>query len=242
MKQNGQRMIATTEREDGIVPRYSRFDRKQRKNLSLYVESESPDDEGTDTSSENSAYPASLSTEPKTFRWRGGFALALVCVCGLGLLGGTYFARQRQALPALNEATLQGTWALQSIGSDPVGPEVASTVISQKISFAGGKLHGETVLRGDSPATAATLPFPDETVTRVVSSPDGHEVTATWDGSYTWLDERRLEFQVGKAKFLIAAHLDPNSHQLQLDQDAILTYRGLAHYQAAPAASAPQTR
>src|SRR5436309_2199562 len=88
VKQNGQRVMGTTEREDDIVPRYSRFDRKRRHGSAFTPGIEPVTEEGTPGSPEASDASAAVSSNPKTLRWRVGFFLILVCFCGFGLAGG----------------------------------------------------------------------------------------------------------------------------------------------------------
>ena len=170
---------------------------------------------------------------------RNRWQLILAGVCVIGILGGARLARNRARESGnrlWNESALTGTWELKTVGNDPVGPDKDSAVLSQRVTFTAGKLRGETHLRGDVPATAA-LPFPDASVHKVQSSLDGHDITVTWDGTYTVEDNGRIGLHVGKAFYFALGSWRNGGQTLQFDHDLVLTYQGATRYQ--PASDAP---
>jgi hypothetical protein len=156
----------------------------------------------------------------------------LAAVCALGVLIGARIAHLHSGLPAppLTAQALAGTWELESVNGDPVGPNADSVLLAQRITFQGGKLQGETHLRADTAAATTSMPFPDASVRSVQASADGHEVTVSWDGAYTLRQGRTLQFQVGKASYQATITLNPAAHTLTLDHDAILTFPGPTRY------------
>ena len=165
----------------------------------------------------------------------GRVQLALATVCCVGVFGGAHLSRAGGASDgaALSQTRLNGAWELQSVGGDPVGPAVESGVVSQRIEFADGKIQGETHLLAASASATTAMPFPDLSVSRVVESDDGHEITVYWNGTCALLPNNRLDFHIGKAQYPLAAHFDPQTMGLEMEQDAILTYKGAAHYRMA---------
>lgn len=169
-----------------------------------------------------------------------GLRTLIAGVGALGACGGLYVFNTQQAKPAftLSEETLAGTWELQAVGTDPVGEKTDSMLLSQRVTFAKGRLHGETHLRADTTAASTAMPFPDQTATDVKTSADGHEVAVSWDGKYKVLENNRLELSVGKAQYRLAATIDSKARQLTMDHDAVLTFKGATHYGAALSVSA----
>ncbi len=74
------------------------------------------------------------------------------------------------------------------------------------------------------------MPFPDLSVAEVQESADSHTVTVTWRGTYAVLPNSRLDLRIGKAQYKLAGKFNPQTHLLELEQDAILTYKGAALY------------
>ncbi len=166
-------------------------------------------------------------------RKRGRLQAYLAAFCALGVFVGVRMAHKSHpgAVSALAR-TLNGTWTLQSVNGDPVGPNADSVVLSQQITFQDGKLHGETHLRADTAAATTAMPFPDDSVRSVHAGADGHDVTVVWDGSYTLQENHILALQVGKASYRAVVTLHPAAHTLELDHDAILTFPGPTRYLA----------
>jgi hypothetical protein len=92
------------------------------------------------------------------------------------------------------------------------------------------KIQGETQMRASSDAATTAMPFPDESVSHVEAGADGYAVTLKWEGTCRVLPENRIEFQIGKASYKASVSFDPKTNQLELDHDAILTFKGPAHY------------
>ncbi len=166
----------------------------------------------------------------------GRVQLGLAVVCCIGVFGGAHLSRAGGAEggAALSQTRLDGVWELQSVGGDPVGPDVESGVISQRIVFANGKIQGETRLLAASVSATTAMPFPDLSVSRVTESEDGHDVVVYWNGTAVLLPNNRLDFRIGKAQYPLAAHFNPQTNALEMEQDAILTYKGVAVYRIAP--------
>jgi hypothetical protein len=178
----------------------------------------------------------------RTARRRGRLQAFLAAFCALGVFMGVRMAHTHRGrvVPSLSEQALAGTWELRTVHGDPVGPDVDSVVLSQRIHFQDGRLQGETRLHADTAAATTAMPFPDESVRSVRAGADGHEVTVTWDGSYILRDNRILELHIGNATYRAAVTLDPAAHTLMMDHDAILTFPGPTRYQALSQASLPE--
>lgn len=167
----------------------------------------------------------------------GRVQVGLAVVGAIGVFVGTRLSR---AQPVRNDspltaAAVDGTWELLSVGDDPIGPNVESGVLSQKVIFGHGAVQGETLLLANSAAGTASMPFPDLSVASVQDSADGHTVTVTWRGTYAVLPNNRLDLRIGKAQYKLAGKINPQTHLLELEQDAILTYKGAALYRASQA-------
>ena len=165
----------------------------------------------------------------------GRVQLALATVCCVGVFGGAHLSRAGLAGDgaALSPERLNGAWELQSVGGDPIGPDVESGVLSQHIVITDGKIQGETRLLASSASATTAMPFPDLSVSRVTESDDGHDITVYWNGTCALLPNNRLQFHIGKAQYPLAAHFDTQTNGLVMEQDAILTYKGAAHYRMA---------
>lgn len=170
---------------------------------------------------------------PEVLRLRGRMQAFLAAAVALGIFCGTHIATHRHTdLSILSDRTLQGRWDLLSVGGEPIGPKVASGVLSQQLFFDHGKLHGETRLLASTPAGATQMPFPDQSVKQVRVSPEGYDAVATWEGSYRLLDAHQMALYVGQARYLVRGSIDPKAHALILDHDAILTYQGASRYKS----------
>lgn len=173
----------------------------------------------------------------RRMRQRGRLHTLLAGAGALGLFLGVHLTHRPGVRETpLSEQTLDGAWELTAVNGDPVGPKADSTVLSQRITFRQGRAFGETVLRARSEVATTALPFPDQSVRRVIASPDGHDVTVKWDGAYTLLENRRLELHFGAATYRAAVTLAPNARSLRFDHDAILTFPGPTDYRALSAA------
>ena len=160
--------------------------------------------------------------------------VGLAIVGAIGVFAGARLSRAHTVSgdSALTAAAVDGTWELQSVGDDPIGPNVESGVLSQKVVFGHGAVQGETRLLAASAAGTTTMPFPDLSVADIQESADSHTVTVTWRGTYTVLPNSRLDLRIGKAQYKLAGKINFHTHLLELEQDAILTYKGAALYRS----------
>ncbi|HZO88272.1 MAG TPA: hypothetical protein VFB38_08025 [Chthonomonadaceae bacterium] len=167
---------------------------------------------------------------------RGRRQFGLMVIGAVGVLVGMRMgpAHRGAQAPAWTERTLAGTWELQSIKGDPVGPNADSVILSQRVTFQAGKLTGETHLRANTDAATTAMPFPDQSVRKVIPGALSQDVTVTWDGTYKLLDRNRIELQIGKANYRAAVTLNPQAHTMEADHDIILTYPGPARYRSLP--------
>lgn len=162
----------------------------------------------------------------------GRVQVGLALVCCVGVFSGAHLSQAKNAKEAasLSAEQLNGTWELQSVGGEPIGPDVESGVISQKMTIANGKVKGETRLLAASAAATTSMPFPDLSIAHVEESADGHEVRAAWNGTITLLPNDRVELRIGKTQYRLGVHFNPKTLGLEMEQDAILTYKGIAKY------------
>jgi hypothetical protein len=159
------------------------------------------------------------------------------CLAGLFVVGvfsgvGISDGRIRAEATPITEQALTGAWELTSVAGAPVGPNMPSAVMSQKVTFQNGVVTGVTRLRPGSVAATTAMPFPDASVTQIYTNPTSQEVVVTWDGTYRLLRDGCIEVKLGTRRFRIGARYNPVSRALEMDHDAILTYRGGASYHA----------
>lgn len=173
-----------------------------------------------------------------TARGRSRVQTLMALICAVGVFVGVRMShvRSKTAAPAQSAQSVEGTWELRTINGDPVGQKADSVILSQRMTLRGGRIEGETRLPADTPAATTSMPFPDESVEKVEASADGHEVTVSWSGTYSRKSDRVLELQIGQAAYRAALTLDPVARTLEMDHDAILTFKGPARYQAVPTA------
>jgi hypothetical protein len=165
-------------------------------------------------------------------RWRSGWLAGLVAV---GILAGTGVAEtplRTQGIP-LSEQALAGVWELESLAGELVGPNMSSAVLSQKVQFHNGAVTGETRLRPGTAAATTDMPFPDASATQIYTNPTTKEVTVIWDGAYRLLNDGSIEMHLGPHRTRIRARYNRVTRSLEMDHDAILTYKGGACYHAA---------
>ncbi len=186
----------------------------------------------TDTQEEpDSSEETSKISDPKERRTLRVRILAfLVCVlAGFAVIRMTMRA-SADTESAVTQRALNGVRTLHSVNGDPVGPTAAYVIATQDITFRDGKFHGLTMLRADTDAGTSVLPFPDETVTRVVASADGRWLNVYWDGTFSIIDDRRIELRIGKAAYLATVDIRPSQHTVAFNHDPILTFHGEARY------------
>ncbi|HLJ54828.1 MAG TPA: hypothetical protein VKT77_07280 [Chthonomonadaceae bacterium] len=131
---------------------------------------------------------------------------------------------------------LDGTWELAAIGEQPVAAGSPSGVVSQRVIFGGGRLRGETVYSPSAAGGGTRLPFPDESVDRVSSSPDSPNLRLLWGGTYQIDSHRQVTLHVGKAVYFASASFRAAGQTMELNQDVILTLPGAGKYRRVTAA------
>jgi hypothetical protein len=154
-----------------------------------------------------------------------------ICAFGIAILIRTM---QNSAIPTKAPAeALDGTWELKSLNGLPIGETTSSAIVSQRVSFREGKIRGETLIRANTDAATSAMPFPDESVTKVLSNSDETGVRVLWNGTYDLDEHQQLALHIGKAIYFIKVTRQPDTHSLELNQDTILTVHGTAKYQRA---------
>jgi hypothetical protein len=140
---------------------------------------------------------------------------------------------------------IEGTWELSNLSGTAPGEGQLSGVLWQRVAFRAGRVRGETMILTDSTAAGQKLPFPDETVDKVVPNSDGGGVRVIWSGSYE-LEKDQVTLHIGKAIYFVRLAWRAGGEALEFNQDVILTYAGAAGYGRAnsihttrPAASVP---
>lgn len=162
---------------------------------------------------------------------RGRLQVLLAAACALGVFAGVRVQKSNaETARTLTEQALAGTWELRALDGTAIGPNSPTALLSQRLTFQNGRLHGETRLRADSEAATLTMPFPDSSVDAVTPSPDGYLVTVRWSGSYKPVRANLVALKVGKAGYRVKITPLPGTRALELDHDAILTYKGAARY------------
>lgn len=144
----------------------------------------------------------------------------------------------RHSATRVTARVLEGSWELQRIAGTPPGA-YARGLLSQRVTFRGRRLFGETRLRLDATVAPFVMPFPDASVDRVVWSRNGQEATVYWQGTYRVRNHRNIDLRVGRARYRTNVLWKPDALALQLDHDVILTYPGPAIYR--PVRSRPGT-
>ena len=185
-------------------------------------------------SAEFSSHPISslgkplLNAEVVQRRVRIQSVLTVLCAVAILAVSGYRALRSGKSSDALSAQTVAGTWELQSISGQTIGEKSRSGVVLQRISLRDGRISGETHLKPSADA-AQPLPFPDESVSKVNTEPNGNTLVR-WNGTYSVVDGKRFALQIGKAAFFIPAHRNPQTLLLSCDNDLILTAQGTAVY------------
>lgn len=137
--------------------------------------------------------------------------------------------------------TVEGTWELSSVGGAPAGPDGHSVVLWQRLALRGGKIRGETLVSSVPDGAVAKLPFPDDSVEKVVPNADETGFRVLWSGTYQIDEHRQLTAHIGNAVYFVKADLRDSGQTLEFNQDIILTLPGTARYRhaASPAARRP---
>ncbi|MCS6776922.1 MAG: hypothetical protein RMJ43_10020 [Chloroherpetonaceae bacterium] len=168
---------------------------------------------------------------------------AFAVVAGSAVFAWIGWGVRQSTRPAATRVTarvLEGSWELQMIDGASPGTD-ARGLLSQRVTFQGRRLSGETRLRLETAAVPFIMPFPDASVDRVVWSRDGREATVYWQGTYRVRSHRNLDLHVGKARYRTNVLWKPDTLTLQLDHDVILTYPGPAIYRPVRPRAGTQT-
>jgi hypothetical protein len=160
---------------------------------------------------------------------RAGAALILITGAGVGAWLYINSARSNAA----DAPTLDGTWELSRLNGAAIGEASPAGIVSQRIALRAGKLRGETVVRFNSDAPTAPMPFPDETVDQVIPSADESGLRVLWSGTYRVDDGGQMTLRIGKAVYFVKMKWRSEHQALEFNQDVILTVHGDAHYRRA---------
>jgi hypothetical protein len=151
-----------------------------------------------------------------------------------------------------NPPDIEGTWELSALCGAVPGEDHLSGVLRQRVSFRDGTVRGETLVKTELSTLGQKLPFPDESVDKVVPNVDGSGVRVLWSGTYE-VDKDQVTLHIGKAIYFVRLTWKSGGEAIDFNQDVILTYAGAAAYGRAsslrgaraaaaqsPARSAPQ--
>ena len=166
----------------------------------------------------------------------GRVQVGLALVCCVGVFSGAHLSKANNAKEAvaLSAEQLDGTWELQSVGEEPIGPDVESGVSCAENDHCAWQSARRNPSAGDKRGgNHVPCRFPTSVwrMSRQVS--DGHEVRVAWNGTVAILPNSRVELRIGKAQYRLAVHFNPKTLGLEMEQDAILTYKGIAKYRTA---------
>jgi hypothetical protein len=167
----------------------------------------------------------------------GKFARIIIgCALLAASAGGAFLFVNGGGPGVSNPPSLEGTWELATLGGAAPADGHLSGVLAQRVAFRGGTVRGETLVLTDTGSTSQKLPFPDETVDRVVPSSDGAGVRILWSGSYETADREQVTLHIGKAVYFVRLTWRDGGETPQFNQDVILTYPGTAAYRRASTA------
>ena len=102
-----------------------------------------------------------------------------------------------------------------------------------------GKIRGETVLRSNPEATPDAMPFPDESVDRVIPNTDKSGYRILWSGTYDVDASNQMTLHIGKAVYFVKATWNADRAAVEFNQDIILTVHGAARYRHATSSRTP---
>ena len=153
---------------------------------------------------------------------------------GLGLLAGAalgaLFTLKGGGQDLLCVPTVEGTWELAALNGEPAGSLSVPGVVWQRVSFRGGKVRGETLIQSSLESGLARLPFPDESVDRVISASDNTSLRVVWSGTYQIDDHQQVTLRIGKAVYFARLTWRTGGQTIEFNQDVILTMSGAATY------------
>lgn len=163
--------------------------------------------------------------------------LALVLLAAAGIGAWLYVGAAEPA--ALNGPMLGGTWQLFTVDREPTGERSSYGVISQRMALRAGKVRGETIIRASSDAGSVAMPFPDESVDRVIPNADETGFRVLWSGTYEVDSSRQVTLHIGKAVYFVKLTLSADRQAIEFNQDVILTAHGAAVYRRAGTTGPP---
>ena len=113
------------------------------------------------------------------------------------------------------------------------GTGTARGVLWQRVSFRAGKVRGETLVQAGPDSGRVYLPFPDESVDRVITMPDNSALRVMWSGTYELDEHRQMTLHIGKAVYFAQIAWRGAGQTMEFNQDIILTLPGAAAYRRA---------
>jgi hypothetical protein len=170
-------------------------------------------------------------------RVRGLLRAAIALILMAGAAVGAWLYINSATSNAADTPTLDGTWELSRLDGVSLGETSPAGILTQRMALRAGKVRGETVIRANSDAPTATLPFPDESVDRVITNADETGVRVLWSGTYRMDDQGQITLHIGKAVYFVKMTWGAGHQSLAFNQDVILTLHGDATYRRAGASS-----
>ncbi len=165
------------------------------------------------------------------------FLVAVGLMAGAGL--GAMLTLKGSGTDIRNTPAIEGTWELSALSGKPVRAESAAGVVWQRVSFRAGKVRGETRVQSSPSAGSVNLPFPNESVDRVISAPDDSSLRVLWSGTYEIDAHSQVTLHIGKAVYFVKFVTQAGKLAIEFNQDVILTLPGTAGYRRAVASPAP---
>jgi hypothetical protein len=166
-------------------------------------------------------------------RVRGLLRAAIALILMAGAAVGAWLYINSATSNAADAPTLDGTWELSRLDGVSIADSSPEGILSQRMALRAGKVRGETVIRANADAPTATLPFPDESVDRVITNADETGVRILWSGTYRIDDQGQITLHIGKAVYFVKMTWGAEHQSLAFNQDAILTLHGAANYRRA---------
>jgi len=172
-------------------------------------------------------------TAPARWRIRDLFRVVLALALVTCAAAGAWLYVSPPGPKSQDAPTIEGIWELKLINGELPGDSASSGIVSQRVALRAGKVRGETVVRTNPDVPAAALPFPDESVDRVVTNADETGYRVLWSGTYDNDDRNQVTLRIGKAVYFVKASIRADREAIDFNQDIILTVHGAAHYRRA---------
>ncbi len=155
-------------------------------------------------------------------------------ILGMGLLAGAalgaMFTLAGRGPDSQGAPGIEGTWELTNLNGEPISGGSAVPVIWQRVSFRGGKVCGETLIPSGAAQGRVSLPFPDQSVDRVVTTPDDAGLRVMWSGTYQIDEHEQATMHIGKAVYFLKSKPMPGGQTMEFNLDVILMLPGTALY------------